>query len=76
LEGHLLLHPYVADACVVGIPNEYNGEVPLAFIVPSQAASREIEGAEDGAEKVRKGIQKVSPSSLRYSEIRIENSFF
>lgn len=71
LEGHLLLHPFVADACVVGIPDEYSGEVPLAFIVPSQAASERIGNAEDGAEKVRKEIQKVSPS-LRHSATRIE----
>jgi 4-coumarate--CoA ligase len=33
LEGHLLMHPAVADACVVSIPDEYSGEIPLAYIV-------------------------------------------
>ncbi|ETW75263.1 hypothetical protein HETIRDRAFT_481951 [Heterobasidion irregulare TC 32-1] len=33
LEGHLLGHPRVADACVVGVPDEYSGEVPMAFVV-------------------------------------------
>lgn len=33
LEGHLLDHPDVADACVVGIPDDFSGEVPLAFVV-------------------------------------------
>ncbi|KAJ7883986.1 hypothetical protein B0H13DRAFT_1527124, partial [Mycena leptocephala] len=32
-EDHLMAHPYVADACVIGFPDEYSGEVPLAFIV-------------------------------------------
>ncbi|OBZ69379.1 4-coumarate--CoA ligase-like 7 [Grifola frondosa] len=33
LEGHLLGHPDVADAGVIGVPDEYAGEVPFAFIV-------------------------------------------
>ena len=33
LEGHLLGHPRVADACVVGVPDEYSGELPMAFVV-------------------------------------------
>ncbi|KAF7347624.1 4-coumarate--CoA ligase-like 1 [Mycena venus] len=42
LEGHLLLHKAVADACVVGIPDEYSGEVPLAFIVLREDALKRI----------------------------------
>ncbi|KAF9474156.1 phenylacetyl-CoA ligase [Pholiota conissans] len=33
LEGCLLDHADVRDACVVGVPDEYSGEVPLAFVV-------------------------------------------
>ncbi|EEB93810.1 hypothetical protein MPER_07490, partial [Moniliophthora perniciosa FA553] len=33
LEGHLLMHASVADAAVIGVPDEYTGELPLAFIV-------------------------------------------
>ena len=33
LEGYLLSHRDVADAAVIGIPHEYAGEVPLAFVV-------------------------------------------
>jgi 4-coumarate--CoA ligase len=33
LEGHLLMHPAVSDACVVSVPDEYSGEIPLAYVV-------------------------------------------
>lgn len=39
LEGCLLSHPDVHDACVVGIPDEYNGELPIAYVVLSEAAT-------------------------------------
>ncbi|KAG5654724.1 hypothetical protein H0H81_007480 [Sphagnurus paluster] len=42
LEGHLLMHPDVSDACVVSIPDDYSGELPLAYIVLSEAASRRV----------------------------------
>jgi len=35
LEGCILDHPWVADVGVVGISDEYSGELPIAFIVPS-----------------------------------------
>ena len=42
LEGLLLNHPDVADAAVIGIPHEYSGEVPLAFVVlKSEVAGRD-----------------------------------
>lgn len=39
LEALLLTHPSIADAAVIGIPDEESGEVPRAFIVvkPNQA---------------------------------------
>ncbi|ORY53783.1 acetyl-CoA synthetase-like protein [Rhizoclosmatium globosum] len=33
LEAYLLDHPAIADAAVIGIPNESSGEVPRAFVI-------------------------------------------
>lgn len=30
-EDHLLDHPYVIDFGVIGVPDEFSGEVPMAF---------------------------------------------
>ena len=35
IEGHLLTHPGVRQAAVVGMPDEYLGERTCAFVVPS-----------------------------------------
>ncbi|HET6172686.1 MAG TPA: AMP-binding protein [Gaiellales bacterium] len=36
LEGILLTHPQIADACVVPVRDEEAGEVPKAFVVPKE----------------------------------------
>lgn len=43
LEDLLLGHPLVTDAAVIGIPDDYAGEVPKAFVVlvPSTKATPE-----------------------------------
>lgn len=33
LEALLLNHEFVEDAAVIGIPDEYSGEIPKAFVV-------------------------------------------
>ncbi|KAF7346113.1 hypothetical protein MSAN_01838000 [Mycena sanguinolenta] len=39
LEGLILNHPDVSDVCVLGIPDDYSGEVPRAYVVLTEAAS-------------------------------------
>ncbi|KAI0672316.1 amp dependent CoA ligase [Trametes maxima] len=58
LEGHLLDHPDVADVCVVGIPDEYSGELPLAFVVPSAPAQERLKTDPAAARTVRSAIMK------------------
>lgn len=59
LEGHLLEHADVVDACVVGIPDQYSGELPYAYVVPSPDAQARIARgpAEEG--QVRTAILQV-----------------
>ncbi|KAJ3830641.1 phenylacetyl-CoA ligase [Lentinula raphanica] len=72
LEGCILDHPDVTDidACVVGIPDDYSGEVPLAFVVLTEEASTRVQrGVEEGA-KVKASIHKhVSDNKVYYKRL-------
>lgn len=59
LEAHLLSHSYVGDACVVGIPDEYSGEVPLAFVVPSLNALSQMKEGKASENEIKQAIKKV-----------------
>ena len=63
LEGHLLDHPVVTDVCVISIPDDYSGELPYAFVVPSSDALSRIKAGKEG--QVRVEVLKVCPKLLR-----------
>lgn len=71
LEGFLLDHPDVADVCVVGINDDYHGDLPLAFVVPSAAAQQRIKADPAEAQKLKTALIKVSwlnlPLYLQFS---------
>lgn len=59
LEGHLLMHPDVSDACVVSLPDEYSGEIPLAYIVLTNQALRRISRNADATLQLKATLAKV-----------------
>ncbi|KAJ8089395.1 hypothetical protein PM082_014643 [Marasmius tenuissimus] len=70
LEATIIENPLVDDVCVVGMPDTYSGELPLAFVVPSQLArSRESEG-----ERVKKEIMEhVAQNKSKFKHLaRVE----
>ena len=62
LEGCILDHPYVSDACVIGIPDSYSGELPLAFVVVTEKGQLALK--REGKESVKAAIQKVKILTL------------
>lgn len=59
LEGHLLLRSDVSDACVVSILDDYSGELPLAYVVPSPAIKARITEDPAEAKKYTESLMKV-----------------
>ncbi|KAK1220334.1 hypothetical protein PQX77_016905 [Marasmius sp. AFHP31] len=67
LEGHLLTHASIADAAVIGVPDEYAGELPFAFVVLQPHVASMVEGNAKMAEEVRSSIFKyVADAKSRY----------
>ncbi|CDO74830.1 hypothetical protein BN946_scf184353.g11 [Trametes cinnabarina] len=70
LEGLLIDHPDVADACVVGIPDAYSGELPLAFVSLTKEARARTERSVDEHEKLKTGIMEyVAKHKVYYKRL-------
>ncbi|KAL7284583.1 hypothetical protein ACG7TL_001876 [Trametes sanguinea] len=70
LEGLLIDHPDVADACVVGIPDPYSGELPLAFVAPSPVAQSRIQRSAEERARVKAGIMEyVAKHKVYYKRL-------
>lgn len=53
LEDTLLTHPCVADCAVIGIPDEYSGEIPQAWVVLNDV------GVDRGEELMRQELVRL-----------------
>ncbi|KAG1825334.1 hypothetical protein EV424DRAFT_1391993 [Suillus variegatus] len=70
LEGCILDHPDVADTCVVPIPDDYSGEVPLAFVVLRASAANRMGKDSREVDKVKASIMKhVSDNKVAYKHL-------
>ncbi|EGN98047.1 hypothetical protein SERLA73DRAFT_169131 [Serpula lacrymans var. lacrymans S7.3] len=70
LEGCLLDHPDVADTCVVGITDDYSGELPLAFVVLRPEAGKRAESSASAANDIKQSIMKhVADNKVAYKKL-------
>jgi len=67
LEGHLLMHPDVSDTCVVGVPDEYSGEIPLAFVALHHSAVKRAASNPGEADNIKADLIKhVADHKINY----------
>ena len=59
LEGYLLGHPDVADAAVVGVPDEYAGELPRAYVVLKPEVAHAVQKDRRVAVQVKARLYEV-----------------
>lgn len=70
LEGCILDHPDVTDTCVVGIQDDYSGELPLAFVVLCPEAIKRVEESPQAADKIKASIMKhVADNKVGYKKL-------
>jgi acyl-CoA synthetase (AMP-forming)/AMP-acid ligase II len=66
VEGELLGLPGIADAAVIGLPDDEAGEVPMAFVVLTAGAAQDITAIQTGLRK-RLASYKV-PTRIEFVE--------
>jgi len=70
MEAHLTEHPFVSEVCVVGIPHEFHGELPFAFIVPEKKTAALIAKYPEEEAKLKNIIAKyVTDHKVSYKAL-------
>ncbi|KDQ21321.1 hypothetical protein BOTBODRAFT_40152 [Botryobasidium botryosum FD-172 SS1] len=64
LEGHLLGHPDVNDVGVVGIQDEFSGELPVAYVALQPHALKRIADDPKEAKRVKEDLKKARERSF------------
>ncbi len=67
LEGHLLSHPDVADVCIVPVPDDFSGELPLAYIVLHPPAAVRAASSTAESDAIKAELSKVRHRRLSHS---------
>ncbi|KAF8904129.1 hypothetical protein CPB84DRAFT_702150 [Gymnopilus junonius] len=71
LEDCLLSHSAVAEACVVGIPDEYHGEIPLGYVALTVEARDCIKGSPNKSRQLTASILKhIMDRKADYKHLR------
>ena len=63
LEALIRNHPDVDEVCVLGVPDLYSGEVPVALVVLGDEAKERVEKDEKRAQEITVSILKVRPAT-------------
>ncbi|KIJ06739.1 hypothetical protein PAXINDRAFT_140455 [Paxillus involutus ATCC 200175] len=70
LEGCILDHPDVVDTCVVGVQDDYSGELPLAFVVLRHDAAKHVRNDPTAAHEIKQSIMKhVADNKVAYKKL-------
>ncbi|KAH8992508.1 phenylacetyl-CoA ligase [Lactarius akahatsu] len=71
LEGHLLSHPDVADVCIVPVPDDFSGELPLAYIVLHPPAAVRAASSTAESDALKAELSKyVSDVKVQYKWLK------
>jgi len=67
LEGYMLDHADVGDVGVIGIPDDFSGEVPMAFVALNPQAIKRVEKDPTEADRIKQALVKfVADAKVQY----------